>query len=97
MLNQLISKKHRAAWLSCALLFGGAFATAQSTDYPIQPVAFTRVKLDDHFWLPRIETNRRVTIPASFARCETTGRVSNFVMAAARKGKFCTKIPFRRH
>jgi hypothetical protein len=75
-------------------LFGGGFATAQSTDYPIQPVAFTKVKLDDHFWLPRIETNRRVTIPASFARCENTGRVSNFVMAAARKGKFCTKFPF---
>ena len=91
------------ALLSYSLLFGG-MASAQvapmgsagspARDYPIQPVAFTKVRLDDHFWLPRIETNRRVTIPASFARCENTGRVSNFVMAAARKGKFCTKYPF---
>lgn len=63
-------------------------------DYPIQPVSFTKVRLDDRFWLPRIETNRTVTIPASFARCENTGRVKNFEMAAVRKGKFCTKFPF---
>lgn len=69
-------------------------ANAQVKDYPIQPLTFTRVKLDDHFWLPRIETNRTVTIPASFARCESTGRINNFEMAAKRKGKFCTKYPF---
>jgi uncharacterized protein len=63
-------------------------------DYPIRPVPFTKVRLDDRFWLPRIETNRMVTIPASFARCENTGRVRNFEMAAARSGKFCTKYPF---
>lgn len=75
------------------LLYGGLI-NAQIKDYPIQPVSFTSVKLDDHFWLPRMETNRTVTIPASFARCENTGRVKNFEMAAARKGKFCTKFPF---
>ncbi len=96
MAQELIIKKHRAALLSYVLLFG-VVASAQAPpvkDYPIQPVAFTKVRLDDQFWLPRIETNRLVTIPASFARCENTGRVSNFVMAAARKGKFCTKFPF---
>ncbi|KAI9432503.1 hypothetical protein F5148DRAFT_990365, partial [Russula earlei] len=46
------------------------------------------------FWLPRIEINRTVTIPASFARCESTGRVKNFVMAAQKSGKFCTTFPF---
>ena len=50
--------------------------------------------MSDRFWLPRIETNRTVTIPASFERCRTTGRVHNFEMAAARKGKFCTAYPF---
>lgn len=72
----------------------GGVANAQIKDYPIQPVAFTKVKLNDKFWSPRIETNRTVTIPASFARCENTGRVKNFEMAAARKGSFCTKYPF---
>jgi uncharacterized protein len=66
----------------------------QLKDYPIQAVDFTKVKLTDRFWLPRIETNRTVTIPASFARCESTGRVKNFVMAAQKKGKFCTRYPF---
>ncbi|MBK0377731.1 glycoside hydrolase family 127 protein [Mucilaginibacter segetis] len=72
----------------------GIEANAQKQDYPIQPVAFTNVKLTDHFWTSRIETNRTVTIPASFERCKTTGRVKNFEMAAEHKGKFCTVYPF---
>ncbi len=101
MRQYIISKKHGAVLLSCALSFGAFAQTSFGTvtpvlmhDYPIQPVSFTRVRLDDQFWVPRIETNRRVTIPASFARCENTGRVKNFEMAAVRKGKFCTKFPF---
>ena len=66
----------------------------QQKDYAIQAIDFTKVKLSDQFWLPRIETNRLVTIPASFARCESTGRIKNFQMAAAKSGKFCTKFPF---
>src|SRR5665213_3995408 len=69
-------------------------AYAQKQDYPIQPVPFTSVKLTDRFWTKRIETNRTATIPASFARCESTGRVKNFVMAAEHQGKFCTTYPF---
>ena len=67
---------------------------AQKKDYAIKEVNFTQVKLSDKFWLPRIETNRTVTIPASFERCENTGRVKNFVMAAQHQGKFCTRYPF---
>ena len=47
-------------------------------DYPVQPVPFTAVHLTDVFWAPRIETNRKVTIPAAFQKCEETGRVDNF-------------------
>jgi DUF1680 family protein len=67
---------------------------AQQKDYSIQSVPFTQVKLTDNFWLPRIKINRDVTIPASFERCESTGRVKNFIMAAQHKGKLCTKYPF---
>ena len=67
---------------------------AQNSDYPIQLVPFTKVKLNDNFWLPRIKINHTVTIPASFERCEATGRVKNFDMAAARSGAFCTVFPF---
>jgi uncharacterized protein len=75
------------------LLFSLA-TIAQKADYPIQVVPFTKVKLNDSFWLPRIKTNHTVTIPASFQRCEETGRVKNFEMAAAKSGKFCTIFPF---
>jgi DUF1680 family protein len=50
-------------------------------DYPIKPVPFTAVKLADGFWAPRIETNRTVTIPAIFKKCEETGRIDNFAIA----------------
>lgn len=84
-------------WAFSCLLYSMCLQTgvqAQQKDYPITPVTFTQVRLTDAFWSPRIERNRTVTIPASFARCESTGRVSNFVMAAKRQGKFCTKFPF---
>jgi DUF1680 family protein len=76
------------------LMISPGYLFAQQKDYPIQAVPFTQVKLSDNFWLPRIEINRTVTIPASFARCESTGRVKNFVMAANKSGKFCTTFPF---
>lgn len=77
-----------------ALIFVLTFVKAQQKDYPIQSVAFTSVQLNDNFWLPRIKTNHNVTIPASFERCENTGRIRNFEMAAAQSGKFCTIFPF---
>lgn len=58
-------------------------ATARlAKDYPVQPVPFTAVRLDDQFWAPKIETNRTVSIPFAFQQCETTGRVENFILAA---------------
>jgi DUF1680 family protein len=76
------------------LLLSALPVWSQHRDYPIQAVPFTQVKLSDNFWLPRIKTNHTVTIPASFERCENTGRVKNFEMAAAHSGKFCTIYPF---
>ena len=51
-------------------------------DYPVQPVPFTAVHLDDVFWAPRIETNRTVSVPFAFEQCELSGRVENFIQAA---------------
>ncbi len=76
------------------IICSSSFLYAQQKDYAIQALPFTQVMLSDNFWLPRIEINRTVTIPASFERCQATGRVNNFVMAAQKKGKFCTKYPF---
>jgi len=69
-------------------------ATAQTTDYPYQGIPFNQVKLTDAFWTPRVETNRTATIPASFQKCEETGRVQNFINAATHTGKFQTIFTF---
>lgn len=74
------SLKRRAALMLSAVLFILIFGCSQkqtAADYPIRPVAFTQVQIGDAFWAPRIETNRRVTIPYAFRMCEETGRVDN--------------------
>ena len=57
--------------------------TQPQRDYPVKPVPFTAVHLNDNFWAPRIEVNRTVTIPFAFQKCEETGRLENFNRAAA--------------
>ncbi|MCF7957974.1 MAG: glycoside hydrolase family 127 protein [Phycisphaerae bacterium] len=47
----------------------------------IDRVSFTDVHISDDFWSGRIETNRTVTIPFDFQKCEETGRISNFAKA----------------
>lgn len=64
-------------------------------DYPIQPVPFSHVQLDDAFWAPRLETNRRVTLPHVFERCEATGRIENLSRAGGLvEGTYCGQYPF---
>ncbi len=67
--------------------------TGEIRDYPIQPVPFTRVKIQGSFWKPRIDTAIKVTIPYDFEKCEETGRIDNFakaggLMAGAHEGIF---------
>ncbi|TWT83449.1 Non-reducing end beta-L-arabinofuranosidase [Planctomycetes bacterium CA13] len=59
-----------------------SISATNAADYPIRPVPFTSVEVGSGFWRPRMETNRTVTIPYCFERCEETGRISNFVAAA---------------
>lgn len=67
----------------------------QKPDYPIQGVPFNEVKVSDQFWLPKIETNRTVTIPAAFAKCEEMGRMDNFLIAGGKmQGKVKGEMPF---
>lgn len=78
----------RVAALLIAIPAAAAGQTAKA-DYPITPVPFTAVKVTDVFWAPRIETNRTVTIPAIFRKCEETGRIDNFAIAGGlMKGEY---------
>lgn len=72
----------------------------QQPDAPIQEVPFTQVHINDGFWLPRIETNRTVSIPSAFKECEKNGRFDNFAIAGGlKKGNivviFLLMIPIR--
>ncbi|MCR4764868.1 MAG: glycoside hydrolase family 127 protein [Bacteroidaceae bacterium] len=73
-----------AAWGLC-LLIGCQGQTAQQPlnhGYPIDPVAFTNVKVGDGFWGQRLQASREVTVPLAFSKCEETGRYRNFEKAA---------------
>ncbi|RKD88929.1 glycoside hydrolase family 127 protein [Halopiger aswanensis] len=48
-----------------------------------EPVPLTDVTIDDEFWSPRIETNRKVTIEYQYEQLETSGCLENFRRAAA--------------
>jgi len=73
----------RASLITCLLLAVVATACdrARPPDYPVQPIPFTQVRFEDDFWAARLETNRTVTIPHVFAKCEETGRIDNFAIA----------------
>ena len=69
----------------CAALAGLSACTGAGTyerpEAPVKEVAFTQVHIDDGFWAPRIETNRKVSIPSAFNECEKNGRFDNFAIA----------------
>lgn len=54
---------------------------SKKSDYPISPIQFTQVKIQDNFWLPRMIKNTEVTIPIAFRHCENTDRINNFAVA----------------
>ncbi len=75
----MISKS--SFWMLISALLTLSCSQNRIKDYPIQPVPFTRVHIEDQFWAPRIETNRAVTIPHAFAQSEKIGRIANFAVA----------------
>src|SRR3569833_589981 len=73
----------------------GYHLSAQQRDYPIQPVPFTSVHVNDNFWEPKMEVNAAVTIPYVLAQCRANGRVDNFLRAAKKlDGDKLSEFPF---
>ncbi|WP_423130446.1 glycoside hydrolase family 127 protein [Gaoshiqia sp. Z1-71] len=92
-INKLSSILFLILFAACAPK--GQEAETMQPDYPITGISFNKVHLDDHFWLPKIEINRTVTIPASFAKCEEMGRMDNFLIAGGlMQGKTKGEMPF---
>lgn len=64
-------------------------------DYTYKEVDFTHVHCNDKFWASRLETVRTITVPYAFHKCEETGRINNFAIAAGLKeGIFKGSYPF---
>ena len=86
-------KKHMSWIIKLGFLFFiiNSFTSSfeEIKDYPIHPAPFTDVKIADEFWAPRIETNRKTTIPFAFRKIAETGRLDNFYKASGQEqGKF---------
>ena len=64
---------------------------SQKKDEPmkrITPVAFSKVKIEDAFWSPRLERHRTATLPVCIDQIENqTGRIRNFENAAKGRGE----------
>lgn len=74
-----------AIWILVVVLgWSVAFSSAAELkrDYNVKPVPFSKVRIEDGFWTPRLETNRTITIPYAFEKCVETGRIRNFEKAA---------------
>lgn len=80
-------KKLIIVLMATSVFYSFSYKNEEKTggDYPYQPVEFTRVKFSDNFWLPRLDTNRKVTIPFDFNKCEETCRIDNFAIAGSVK------------
>ncbi|HLO58421.1 MAG TPA: glycoside hydrolase family 127 protein [Bacteroidales bacterium] len=92
----MIKSTKNSAWcliLICLSLSVNQALLSQKNDYPIQPVPFTSVDIQDSFWLPKIKTNHDVTIPHGFEK--SSNRLLNFQIAAGLKtGNFSSDFPF---
>lgn len=45
-------------------------AAAEKHDYPLAPMSFEQVELRDRFWLPRLKTQKNVTVPFALEKTE---------------------------
>ena len=70
------------------------FNLVSAQTYPISPVPFTSVSIEQGtFWGQRLKASRDVTIPLAFSKCESEGRYKNFEIAARQlKGEDTSEV-----
>jgi len=68
-------------WIAVIISFIFVTGCRMQESGQLRAVAFSDVVIADEFWAPRIETNRKVTVPYDFKKCEETGRIDNFAKA----------------
>ncbi len=82
--------KHTFPIVCLLVLFSWIPLSSQELKREFNAVPFTQVRLTDSFWAPRIEVNRRISVPHNIDWCENqTGRINNFKIASGQmEGKF---------
>lgn len=94
-LNNIAAFQWALIFVVLSILTASAELIAQNRDYPIQPVTFNHVHVQDEFWAPRITINADITIPYVLQKCRETGRFDNFLKAAGKKPPTnLTEFPF---
>lgn len=75
--------------ISIALLIGLAIAASSQQQFPrLTPVNFSKVRINDAFWKPKIDRVTSVTIPVCIEQTEVkTPRIRNFEKVARKKGE----------
>ncbi len=76
----------RRATLQALLAFLAATLLLECTptperDYPIKNLSCTQVQISGGFWVARMHTNAKVTIPHAFEKLRETGILANFALA----------------
>ena len=82
---KVLKRGAASALILCLLACAGEQpeeATIERCAGRIEPVPVESVEVLDAFWKPRMEINRRITIPHILQQNEQTGRVDNFRKAA---------------
>lgn len=85
--------RHTTITVSIVLLSINFFFTPVEADYirqyPIEPILFKDVEIVSDFWKTRLDAHYQTTIAHVLDRCEQTGRLKNFRIAAGmEEGKF---------
>ena len=80
----------RSFSIICSLSFLCSLSNveAQHAMLKLEPVSYSKVKIDDQFWKSRMNAVSNVTIPVCIDQTEVkTGRIRNFEKVAAKKGE----------
>ena len=72
--------KSSIVFLTLAMTCLSCYSYAAQTS--LSEVSFTQVKIDDTFWTPRLDTNRKNTVKAIYEQLQKTGRIDNFAKTA---------------
>lgn len=71
--------------LASGIMLSNSGSVCATATQPLRAVPFTDVSINDDFWKPRQETNRKVSIPHSLEMLKKAGNIHDLEIAAAGK------------